>query len=203
MTPEPSLWDRKLAENPDHSRWYVQRFRDLAAAGKDLVGEARLIDAMAPRGARILDAGCGPGRHGGWLHRQGHTVVGVDGDATLIDAAIEDHPGPTWLVGNLAELDLPSRGIAEPFDLVLCAGNVVTFLAPSTRRESLRRMGAHLAQGGRLVVGFGTDREYAVADFAADLAAAGLTVHSRHSTWELHPYGEGDGFLVAILGRSA
>ena len=47
VTPEPSLWDRKLAENPDHSRWYVQRFRDLAAAGKDLVGEARLIDAMA------------------------------------------------------------------------------------------------------------------------------------------------------------
>ncbi|WP_075237942.1 tRNA (cytidine(34)-2'-O)-methyltransferase, partial [Mycobacterium colombiense] len=25
-----------------------------------------------------------------------------------------DYPGPRWLVGDLAELDLPARGIAEP-----------------------------------------------------------------------------------------
>ena len=39
--------------------------------GADLVGEARLIDAMVPRGAAILDAGCGPGRHAGHLHERG------------------------------------------------------------------------------------------------------------------------------------
>lgn len=202
VSTEPSLWDLKVAENPDHSRWYVQRFRDLAAAGQDLVGEARTIDAMAQRGARILDAGCGPGRHGGWLAEQGHTVVGVDGDAVLIDAAIADHPGATWLVGNLAELDLPGRGVTEPFDLILCAGNVVAFLAPSTRREVLRRFAAHLAEGGRAVVGFGTDRAYAVADFESDVTAAGLEIQGRFATWELHPYAGGD-FLVAVLGRSA
>ncbi len=198
---EPSLWDRKLQESPGHSQWYIQRFRDLAAAGDDIVGEARLIDAMAPRGARILDAGCGPGRHGGWLARQGHVVVGVDGDGELIAAAIEDHPEATWLVANLATLDLPARGIADPFDVILCAGNVMAFVAPSTRREVLRRMGAHLVADGRLVVGFGTDRGYAVPDFDADVAAAGLVEHSRHATWELHPYRGGD-FLVAILGRT-
>ena len=48
--------------------------------GADLHGEARLIDAMLPRGARILDAGAGPGRVGGELSRRGHTVVGVDVD---------------------------------------------------------------------------------------------------------------------------
>src|SRR3712207_7124098 len=40
---------------------YVQRFRTLAAQGNDIVGEARLVDAMLPRGSRVLDAGCGPG----------------------------------------------------------------------------------------------------------------------------------------------
>ena len=200
MSHEPSLWDRKLQENPAHSRWYIARFREMAAAGRDLVGEARLVDAMAPRGARILDAGCGPGRHGGWLHRQGHTVVGVDGDAELIAAAREDHPGPTWLVGNLADLDLPAGGIAEPFDVILCAGNVMTFLAPSTRAQVLRRFAAHLAPMGRVAVGFGTDRDYPVADFLADAAAAGLAAHSLHSTWELHPYAAGSDFLVALLG---
>jgi hypothetical protein len=59
-----------------------------------------------------------------------------------------------------------------------------------------------LVDGGRLVVGFGTDRGYAVADFDADVTAAGLSEHSRHATWELHPFVGGD-FLVAILGRSA
>lgn len=203
MTLEPSLWDRKIADDPGHSQWYVQRFRELAAGGADLVGEARLVDAMAPRQAHILDAGCGPGRHGGWLHRQGHTVVGVDGDPVLIAAAVADHPGPTWLVGNLAELDLPARGIAEPFEVILSAGNVLAFLAPSTRVAVLTRLQAHLAEGGRIVVGFGTDRGYDPADFEADVVAAGLVVHSRYRTWELHPVTQNADFLVAILGRAS
>src|SRR5699024_4653218 len=75
---EPSKWVQIAQANPDHSTWYVQRFRDMAAAGHDLVGEARLIDAMVPPGSRVLDAGCGPGRHGGYLAKAGHEVVGVD-----------------------------------------------------------------------------------------------------------------------------
>ena len=53
------------------------------------VGEARLIDAMAPRGARILDVGCGQGRTGAYLHSRGHRVTGVDLDPHLIERARE------------------------------------------------------------------------------------------------------------------
>lgn len=199
MSLEPSKWDLKIAADPDHSRWYVQRFRDLAASGADLVGEARLVDAMASRGARILDAGCGSGRHCGWLHRHGHTVVGVDGDPYLVAAAEEDHPGPTYVVGNLAELDLPARGIDEPFELILCAGHVLTFLAPSTRRITLSRMAAHLGEGGRILAGFSTGRGYAVADFEDDVAASGLVVTARFSTWDLRPWDPSSDHLVVIL----
>ncbi|HLS72469.1 MAG TPA: class I SAM-dependent methyltransferase [Actinomycetaceae bacterium] len=198
---EPSKWAQITAANPDHSTWYVQRFRDMAAAGADLVGEARLIDAMVPRGARVLDAGCGPGRHGGYLAERGHTVVGVDVDPVLIAAAEEDFPGPTWLVGDLAELDLPARGIAEPFDAILCAGNVMTFLAPSTRREALRRMGRHLKHDGRAAIGFGAGRGYEVEEFLTDARAGGLVADQLLSTWDLRPYYEESGFLVAILRR--
>ena len=62
--------------------------------GQDLAGEARLVDAMVDRGARILDAGCGPGRVGAELHARGHRVVGVDVDPMLIDAARTRPPGP-------------------------------------------------------------------------------------------------------------
>lgn len=168
-------------------------------AGKDLAGEARLIDAMAERGARILDAGCGPGRVGGYLAAAGHDVVGVDVDPALIAAAEQDHPGPRWLVGDLAELDLPARGITEPFDLIVSAGNVMTFLAPSTRTPVLGRLRAHLGTGGRAVIGFGAGREYEHTEFLDDAAQAGLVPELLLSSWDVRPFTEGADFLVAIL----
>ena len=194
MTDQDNLWLRQLAENPGHSRWYIQRFKDLAARGADLAGEARMIDAMVPRGARILDAGCGTGRVGGHLAGAGHEVVGVDLDPELVAAARADHPGPTWLVGDLAELDLP-----DVFDVIVCAGNVMTFVAPATRREILRRFRKHLAEGGRVVVGFGAGRGYEHDDFVADAQAAGLGTDLLLSTWDLRPFTPGADFLVAVL----
>lgn len=198
MSFEPSQWTRIITADPDHSRRYIERFEMMAAAGHDLLGEVRTVDAMVPRHARILDAGCGPGRHGGALEALGHTVVGVDGDPTLIAAASTRHPGATWVVSDLAELDLPAHGIQGGFDAILCAGNVVGFLAPSTRLTVLERFRQHLADDGRAIIGFGAGRGYEFTDFFRDLTAAGLTLELALSTWDLRPFRPGDGFLVAI-----
>lgn len=194
-----SRWVEMTEEKPEHSTWYVERFRAMAAAGDDLGGEARFVDALVGRGARVLDAGCGPGRVGGHLHAAGHEVVGVDVDPVLIAAAEEDHPGPTWLVGDLAELDLAARGIAEGFDAIVCAGNVMTFLAPSTRRDVLANLGRHLRENGRIAVGFGTGRGYELDEFRADVAAADLVIELELSTWDLRPCTATSDFLVATL----
>lgn len=201
MSPEPSKWARMIAADPDHSHRYIERFKIMEAAGHDLYGEARTVDAMAPREARILDAGCGPGRHAGWLHQRGHRVVGVDVDPVLIAAAQEDHPGPAFLVGDLAELDLPSQGIEADFDIILSAGNVMSFLAPSTRVDTLRRLKDHLTSGGRLVTGFGAGRGYDFTDFLSDAQVAELTPVLAFSTWDLRPWQPDSDFLVAVLGR--
>ncbi len=190
---------RKVAADPSHSSWYVERFRSMAAAGRDLAGEARLVDAMVPREARILDAGCGPGRVGAELARLGHDVVGVDVDPVLIEAAVQDHPGPRWIVEDLAELDLPARGVSECFDAIVCAGNVMTFLAPSTRLEVLRRVRGHVHAEGRIVIGFGTDRDYEFSAFLANAREVGLDPELLLSTWDLRPWSEDSEFLVAIL----
>ena len=187
------------AENPDQSAAYIQRFRDLAEAGQDLVGEARLIDAMLPRAARVLDAGSGTGRIGGFLAAVGHDVVGVDGDPVLVAEAQEQHPGASWLVGDLTDLDLAAAGITEPFDVIVCAGNVMTFLAPSTRREVLRRMRAHLRPDGRAAVGFGAGRGYDFDAFLPDARAADWTPDLLLSTWDLRPFTPDADFLVALL----
>jgi SAM-dependent methyltransferase len=193
------MWMRLTEENPQHSAAYIQRFKDLAAAGQDLVGEARLVDAMLPRGARVLDAGSGTGRISGHLSEAGHEVVGVDGDPVLVAAAQREHPGPQFLVGDLAELDLPAAGILEPFDVVVCAGNVMTFLAESTRVEVLRRMRAHVAADGRAVIGFGAGRGYPFDDFLIDVTAAGWAPDLLLSTWDLRPFTPDADFLVAVL----
>lgn len=202
MSFEPSKWTRIITADPEHSRRYIERFEMMAAAGHDLLGETRTVDAMVPRNARILDAGCGPGRHGGRLEELGHTVVGVDGDSALIDAARAAHPTATWVVSDLAELDLPARGIEAGFDAILCAGNVVGFLAPSTRVTVLERFRTHLADDGRAIIGFGAGRGYEFDDFFEDLASAGLAVELALSTWDLRPFNPGDNFLVAICVRA-
>lgn len=194
---ETSSWIRMTEEDPEHSTAYVQRFRTLAADGFDLGGEARLVDAMLPRGARVLDAGCGPGRVGAVLHAAGHRVVGVDVDPVLIAAAEEDHPGPRWLLRDLAELDLTAD--EEPFDGVVCAGNVMTFVAPSTRRRVLERLRAHVHEESRAAFGFGAGRGYDFDEFLADARSAGWAPDLLLATWDLRPFTPDAEFLVALL----
>ena len=199
--PDENLWLANLRANPDHSQNFAQRWRNLAAEGKDIFGEARTIDAMAERGSRILDAGCGTGRIGGWLSEQGHQVVGIDLDAHLIDVAREDYPLAQWQVGNLASFTVDDgAGHLREFDLIVSAGNVVTFLSEAERLPALQKMREHLAADGRLVIGFGAGRGYTFEDFTADAVRAGLAVQQRYSTWTLREPGED--FLVAVLGRA-
>jgi SAM-dependent methyltransferase len=196
---EKSKWVEITEQDPNHSDWYVERFRSMVEAGDDLDGEARFVDALAPRQARILDAGCGPGRVGSALARFGHEVVGVDVDPVLIAAAEQDHPGPKWLVGDLAELDLASAGVHEGFDVVVCAGNVLTFLAPATRRDVLANLGGQLRDDGRIAVGFGAGRGYDFDEFRSDADLVGLVRDLELGTWDLRPLTEDSDFLVAVL----
>jgi len=194
-----NLWLQMIENNPDHSVWYIERFRTMAAEGADLDGEARFVDAMVKRHARILDAGCGPGRVGGRLAALGHDVVGVDLDPALIAAAELDHPGPQWLTADVSELDLAEMGVEPHFDVIVAAGNVMTFLDPATRRAVLGRLGAHLVGDGRLVVGFGAGRDYEFDDFFADAAAAGLRSELNLSTWISAGLTVVGGFVAAKL----
>jgi SAM-dependent methyltransferase len=201
VTFPPGQWQQIIARDPQHSTRYIERFRMLAAQGHDLHGEARLVDALVGRGAAVLDAGCGPGRHAGYLARAGHRVVGVDVDPTLIAAAQAEEPGPTYLVGDLAGFELPADAPRE-FDAILCAGNVMTFLHPETRVPALAGMASRLAPEGRAVIGFGAGRGYDFNDFLTDAAAAGLALQARFATWDLRPFSSSADFQVAFFGRA-
>jgi predicted TPR repeat methyltransferase len=167
----------------------------MAAEGADLAGEARLVDALVAPSSRILDAGCGPGRVGAALFARGHDVVGVDVDPELIAAAEEDHPGPRWVVDDLSQFTLDE----QLFDAAVAAGNVMAFVAVGTEQAVLSRIAAHVRADGVVVVGFGTDRGYALDDFDVHCAAAGLTLEHRFATWDLRPWRDDADFAVTVL----
>jgi SAM-dependent methyltransferase len=187
-------WSREWSDEDRTA--YASRFVDLAAAGHDVDGEARLVDALAARGSRVLDAGCGAGRVAAALAARGHDVLGVDADADLVAAGRAQHPGVP--LEHLDLLDL-TPGRHGPFDIVVAAGNVMVYLEPGTERAVLAALRGVVRPGGRAVLGFATDREWTVADLDRDAVAAGWRVEHRFSTWEADAWTADADWAVTVL----
>src|SRR5438128_3806976 len=114
---------------------YQARFDALAARGADVHGEVAFVLALDPIPTSVLDAGCGTGRVAIELARRGVPVVGVDLDPGMLDTARRKAPQLPWICADLATLDL-----AERFDLVVMAGNVMIFVEPGTEPTVIARM---------------------------------------------------------------
>jgi SAM-dependent methyltransferase len=174
---------------------YDQAFRDLAASGVDVHGEAAYVAALVPLGTRVLDAGCGTGRVGIELARRGYDVVGADSDASMLEVARSNAPDLPWHLTDLAALEDEAA-----YDLVVAAGNVMIFLEPGTGPEVVRRLAAALRPGGLLVSGWRTD-ELPVGEYDGWCAAAGLTPVVRHATWQGAPLAPDSDWCVAVDRR--
>ncbi len=205
-----TLWQRvaRAGAGDDYASVYAARFQRLAEEGQDVDGEARFVFSLVPPPARVLDAGCGTGRIAARLTALGYDgVVGCDVDAAMVAVARRDFPDLDWHVADLATLDLGTT-----YDLVLLAGNVIPLLEPGTLETTCARLAAHLGADGLLVAGFGLDADHLPAgappvplgDVDAAMAAAGLEVRDRWSTWDGRPYddtGDSGGYVVAAWGR--
>lgn len=175
---------------------YDKAFRDLAASGADVHGEAAFVDRLLGGRSgpvdRVLDAGCGTGRVARELARRGFDVVGVDSDTSMLDVARAEAPELRWLADDLASLDLGER-----FDIVLFAGNVLVFLAPGTEAEVVRRAAAHLRPDGLLVCGWRTDR-LSRSEYDQLARRTGLEPVERYATWDGAPWTDDAAWCVAV-----
>jgi 2-polyprenyl-3-methyl-5-hydroxy-6-metoxy-1,4-benzoquinol methylase len=100
------------------------------------------------RGLRVLDVGCGTGRHIAWLVEQGAEVVGIDASPEMLQRArtrLSGASGVTFRVGCSID-QVPRQG---RFDLVLCA---LMLCHCSDLSAELAGMAKALQPGGRLVV---------------------------------------------------
>ena len=170
---------------------YQERFDTLAAVGADVHGEVDFVAQLHP--ASVLDAGCGTGRVARELAKRGVDVVGVDRDGSMIDTARRLAPDLTWLVRDLAGLDL-----GRSFDVVVMAGNVPIFTPPGTHAALVAGCASHLAPGGSLVAGFQLDERYPLATYDEHCRLVGLQCTGRWSTWSREPSAEGGAYAVSI-----
>jgi SAM-dependent methyltransferase len=203
-------WEQARAEERAAGQGgYGAHFARLMAEGVDIEGEARLADVLAPRGARILDAGSGMGRVGAALARRGHHVVGVDFDAEIIEQSRATFPELPVVSSRLDELTpdvVSAAGFPTSYDLVVCVGNVMILLAPDTERTVLANLAGLVAPDGRLLAGFAirgapaaASRSYPADEFAADCHAAGLAVESRFESYDLRPFTDDSDYVVHVL----
>ena len=120
-----------------------------------------IADAFARRGvgagSRVLDAGCGVGRHALGLARRGYAVEGVDRSPLLIaearrraeDARAVEARGLTlsFEVGDILGLNAPGR-----FDGLLCRGVLNDLLDGRSRDEAFLSFARALRPGGAAVL---------------------------------------------------
>ena len=102
-------------------------------------------------GARILDAGCGNGRHAIPLATAGYDVVGLDGSRRLLAAARRSARGsgrPRLVHGSYARLPFASGS----FDAVMSLGTALVQTGDPEDCAALREFRRVLAPGGRLLI---------------------------------------------------
>ena len=147
-----------------------------------------------PEGTTVLDAGCGVGRWSRLMAARGALVSGVDLSPAMIGEAARRarREGVAdrcrFMVGDLAALRLD-----RTFDRIVVVTVLQHILDEAAAGEAIRRLAAHLAPAGRMVVLEAAParevRDYDHAAFRARTSGTYLSLFSRAGLACLHMTG--------------
>lgn len=105
-----------------------------------------------PPGARLLDVGCGFGRHTIELARRGYEVVGIDPAAAMI-AAAQERASAAGVPATLRQERGETFTAEQPFDAALCLFTTLGQISETGENSELvARVYDALRSGGRFVV---------------------------------------------------
>ncbi len=150
---EDPYWFDKIAARLGPMYWAPDTSRVMAFTMGTEQEVDFLVDALRlESGMRVLDVGCGPGRHSLALARRGFEVVGVDHSAEFVrlarEAAAADGIAASFEELDVRELDRPGEFDAA---ICLCQGGF-GLLGGRDETDVFGRIAATLRPGGALAV---------------------------------------------------
>ena len=120
-------------------------FKDYEAETARLL---HIIGAACPGARRVLDVGCGTGRHAGLLAAAGLSVDGLDLEPEFVRIARERNPGGSFRVG-----DMTSFSVSEPYDVVLSLfGSIGYAVDEEGLHAAVRCLAEAIRVGGVVIV---------------------------------------------------
>lgn len=129
-------------------------YYDLLYKDKDYEAEAdyvdRLIQAHAPGAKRLLELGCGTGKHADIISRKGYTVHAVDRSEEMLRCAAERF-GSNENV-RFSQGDMRGLALNEEFDTVISLFHVMSYqVSNDDLTAAFNTVAKHLKRGGVFV----------------------------------------------------
>lgn len=141
-------------------QWYEELFEnysmkyDSESFTQGTIGECDFLESEIAhnRTTRILDIGCGTGRHSIELARRGYSVVGVDLSDSQLERAKEKAHAENLLVRFLKH-DARKLHFSNEFDLVImmCEGAFPLMETDEMNFQILRNAAVALRKGGKMI----------------------------------------------------
>ncbi|MFC1605834.1 class I SAM-dependent DNA methyltransferase [Pseudomonadota bacterium] len=127
------------------------RYYDLLNRDKDYVAEARYVVSLIEKYRRgktkLLDIGCGTGRHAELFSGLGFDVEGLDRSEAMISQARTRCPGIEFHIGDITTFQFDKR-----FDVISALFHVASYLtAEGQLQAAFSNIGAHINRGGLFI----------------------------------------------------
>lgn len=133
-----------------YSQYYDLLYRD-----KDYRGEVDFVSSLIreyrPGAAKLLELGCGTGRHAVHFLEQGYQLIGIDRSTEMLRQAEQRicHLGSTVQATRFVEGDICSIRLGETFDVAVSLFHVVSYQVTNGElQEAFATAWEHLQPGG-------------------------------------------------------
>jgi ubiquinone/menaquinone biosynthesis C-methylase UbiE len=130
----------------------LAKYYDIVTKSKDYSREARILKGIISRykisrGKRLLDVGCGTGRHLMYLVSD-FDCTGLDLHEEMLKVARKNVPRATLVRANMTDFRLRSR-----FDVILCMFSAIGLVRTYANLEkTIKNFSNHLKNGGITII---------------------------------------------------